>query len=57
MGCTGRRECAASDDRKIVVTIFDNLVSCKSGILNEHIAKRVAQAGREVMMFSKTPIL
>jgi hypothetical protein len=57
MGRTSRRQCAASGNRKIAVTIFDNLVSCKSGILNEHVAKRVAQASREVMMFSKTPIL
>jgi hypothetical protein len=53
MGLRYRRELEANSDRKIAVTFFDNLVSCKSGILTGHVAKRVAQAGRWVIVFQR----
>jgi hypothetical protein len=57
MGLASRRCREANGNRKIAVTIFDNLVSCKSGILTGHVAKRAAQAERTVIVIQyKTPM-
>jgi hypothetical protein len=38
MDGAARRCGTVNDDRRIVVAVFDNLVSCKSGILTELVA-------------------
>jgi hypothetical protein len=50
MGLASRRCREANGNRKIAVTIFDNLDSCKSGILTGHIARQFAQASRKVIV-------
>ena len=41
MGLAARRSREANGSRKIAVTIFDNLVSCKSGILTGHVSQAI----------------